>query len=129
MKYLLDTHVLIWIATEPAHLPHATALLVGDRRNEIFFSAVSAFEISTKHRIGKLPGGERILIGFDRLLERLGAVELPVRSRHGVLAGQLEWENRDPFDRLLAAQSVTEDLVLVTSDRGFASVEGLQTIW
>ena len=129
MTYLLDTHVLIWLVSAPERVPERTRLLLVDRRNELLVSAISVFEIATKHRIGKLPGGQRIVADFDSLLQKLGARELPMRSRHGVVAGQLEWHNRDPFDRVLAAQSLTEDVELVTSDAAFASVEGLRTMW
>jgi PIN domain nuclease of toxin-antitoxin system len=129
VKYLLDTHVLIWIASEPARVPEPTRLLLADRRNELLVSAISVFEIATKHRIGKLPGGQRIVADFENQLERLGAKELPIRARHGLIAGQLEWHNRDPFDRLLAAQGIAEDVELVTSDAAFGSVEGLRTVW
>ena len=129
MTYLLDTHVLIWIVSEPERVPEPTRLALADRRNELLYSAISVFEIATKHRIGKLPRGQRILADFESLVERLGAKELPIRARHGLIAGQIDWQNRDPFDRLLAAQSLTEDLEFVTSDAAFASVEGLRTRW
>ena len=127
--YLLDTHALIWMLSEPERIPQPTRQLLADRRNELFYSAISVFEIATKHRIGKLPGAQRILADFDSLVERLGAKDLPIRARHGLIAGQIDWQHRDPFDRLLAAQSLAEDLEFVTSDAAFASVEGLRTRW
>ncbi len=129
VTYLLDTHALIWMLSEPERIPEPTRLLLADRRNELLYSAISVFEIATKHRIGKLPGAQRILADFDNVVGKLGATELPIRARHGLIAGQIDWHNRDPFDRLLAAQSLIEDVELVTSDAAFASVGGLRTRW
>jgi PIN domain nuclease of toxin-antitoxin system len=118
---LLDTHVLLWALAEPERLsPNARALL-SDRRVDVWVSSASAWEIATKHRIGKLPGASRIVSAFPQHLDRLGARALAITAQHAVTAGAWEWDHRDPFDRMLAAQSTLEALPLMTGDPVFAS--------
>ena len=129
MRLLLDTHVLIWLFGNPTRIPAATLNVIRNSANEILVSAVSPFEIATKHRIGKFPEGERVILAYEDHMRVLGASELAITGRHGIVAGQLPWEHRDPFDRILAAQSVTEGLELVTSDAVFGSVSGVRAVW
>jgi PIN domain nuclease of toxin-antitoxin system len=63
------------------------------------------------------------------VLRTLGAKELPITTRHGLVAGQLPWAHRDPFDRILAAQSLIENIPLVTSDAVFSTLGGVRTVW
>jgi PIN domain nuclease of toxin-antitoxin system len=129
MKLLLDTHTLLWALRAPRHLPKAALQAIQAPYNEIYVSAVTSFELATKHRIGKLPGVEALLRTFDDQLRHLSARTLPISSHHALLAGGLAWEHHDPFDRLLAAQSVVEQMPLVTSDSVFTAVEGLTVLW
>lgn len=126
---LLDTHALLWALTDPDRLaPHALAI-VGSRRTDVVVSAASAWEISTKHRLGKLPQGDAIVAGWTRAIARLGGRELGISAEHALLAGRLDWAHRDPFDRVLAAQSMLEGLPLVTMDRAFVGLPGLRLLW
>jgi PIN domain nuclease of toxin-antitoxin system len=93
-----------------------------------FVSAVTAFELSNKYRIGKMDDVQEILQGYERALNDLLATELPVSSRHSLLAGALPGPHRDPFDRLIAAQSVLESLTLVSADPAF-DVLGVRRLW
>ena len=68
-------------------------------------------------------------MAYPDYLRRLGGTELPITSRHAVAAGQLEWLHKDPFDRMLAAQSVLEGLALATADVVFRSISGVQLVW
>lgn len=129
MRYLLDTHTFLWLVSEPGRIPGSTLDLLGDHSHELLVSAVSAFELSTKYRIRKLPEAQRVLLTYGDLVARLGAVELPISSHHGLVAGELAWDHRDPFDRLLAAQGLTESLTLVTADPAFTTLGGLRTVW
>ncbi len=129
MRLLLDTHALIWVLGHADRVPQTATALLDDPANELLVSAVTAFEIATKYRIGKLPEAERVVMLYNDLLSSIGATELPVTSHHGLIAGQLTWDHRDPFDRLLAAQSISEGLPLVTSDPVFSSLGGVRTIW
>ncbi|AXE39059.1 type II toxin-antitoxin system VapC family toxin [Acidipropionibacterium virtanenii] len=129
MTYLLDTHALLWALTDPSRLgPHAHEVLV-NRSSSIVVSAVTAWEIATKHRLGKLPQADALLGAYGRHLDRLGAERLPVSEEHALLAGRLDWAHRDPFDRMLAAQAILESLTLVTADEAFTSLPGITLLW
>jgi len=95
----------------------------------VLVSAVSAWEIATKYRLGKLPGAEMIVTGYTAHLITLRARELPVVSTHALTAGLFAVEHRDPFDRMLAAQAIAEGVSLVTADPMMAVFPGLVTQW
>lgn len=90
---------------------------------------LAAWEVATKNRLGKLPQADVILAGFNRHLDRLGCRQLPVSVRHALRAGALDWDHRDPFDRMLAAQSMIESLPLATSHSAFNGLPGLDIVW
>jgi PIN domain nuclease of toxin-antitoxin system len=129
VTHLLDTHALLWALTDPGRLGAAAAQAIRDPAVPIAVSAVSAWELSTKARLGKLPGVGPLLATYARSLARLGAAELPVTSEHALLAGALEWDHRDPFDRMLAAQAAVEGLTLITREAAFDRVGALRTVW
>lgn len=129
MRYLLDTHALLWALTEPAALGPQATRVIADADQRLVVSAVTAWEISTKHRLGRLPQADGIVSTYTRNLQRLEAVELTITAEHALLAGRLDWDHRDPFDRMLAAQAMTESLTLITKDAAFASLPGIRTIW
>lgn len=114
-RYLLDTHVLLWLATDPAQVP---VRLRDELRTaeSIFVSAASAYEVAQKSRLGRLPHGERLLARWAHLLDGLLAAELALSVGHMREAGELRWDHRDPFDRMLVAQARLEGLLLVTKD-------------
>lgn len=120
-SYLLDTHVLLWLLGDPGRVPEEVRDQLADRSNVLLVSAASALEISTKVRIGKLdaPGLPTTL---GRRVADLGSETLPVTLEHGLLAGSLRWDHRDPFDRLLVAQATLEELVLVTVDSAITAL-------
>ena len=129
MTYLLDTHVMLWALTDPRRLGGTAREVVENRSSRLIVSAVSAWEIATKHRLGKLPQADVLLAGYSKHLDRLGVIRLPVAEDHALLAGRLEWDHRDPFDRMLAAQAMIESLVLITGDPVFADCPGVSTLW
>ena len=97
-------------------MPQVTAKLIQDPRNEVFVSAASVWEIATKSRLGKLTGVEDIVDRPSYYVSELTMVGLPITLDHAGRAGLFEAEHRDPFDRILAAQSQLEDLALVSVD-------------
>lgn len=124
MRLLLDTHALLWWWLDDPRLSRRAHAAIGDEDNEILVSAASAWEISTKARIGKfgdLPDATR---RFSELLAADGFLSLPVTHAHALKAGSWESDHRDPFDRMLAAQSRLEGLPLVTADPALAAYEG-----
>lgn len=129
MRVLLDTHALLWLLTDERRLSPRAAQVLQDRQTSLLVSAASAWELATKHRIGRLPGAEPVLDAYPEHLLRLGAGELAVSGRHALLGGSLAWAHRDPFDRLLAAQAVLESVPLVTRDDVFAEVPGVRVLW
>ena len=129
MRLLLDTHVVLWALRTPDRLPPAAAAAIRDRVNTIHVSAVSAFEVATKARIDELPGIGPILLGWEHYVAQLNAEELPLAARHSLIAGELRWDHRDPFDRLLAGQSAAENMTLVTGDTAFREAVGIRVLW
>ncbi|SDX88435.1 PIN domain nuclease, a component of toxin-antitoxin system (PIN domain) [Modestobacter sp. DSM 44400] len=128
-RLLLDTHALLWMLTEPARLSQSVRELVTTRRTELFASAASAWEIATKRRLGKLPQADLLVHGYEQHLARLGVESLDVTARHSLLAGSLDWQHRDPFDRMIAAQCMLESLSLATADDAFTTLPGVEVLW
>lgn len=128
MRLLLDTHALLWLAHEPEKLTAAAAAALADPRNEIWVSAVSAMEIATKDRRGLLGYRTSLSSRFVPEITAQGFVPLSVTCEHAQRAGNLQGEHKDPWDRLLAAQSQIEDLVLITRDRKIVDF-GVNTLW
>ena len=118
-RALLDTHVLLWTLMEPERLSIKVRKWIEDTGNEIFVSSASAWEISTKYRLGRLPLAESAVRALSAHLQRLGATPLPITIEHALLAGSFQAPHRDPFDRMLAAQALIEGLVLITTDPAF----------
>lgn len=129
MTLLLDTHVLLWALGAPQRIPEGLRERLADRSTTLLVSAASAFEIATKHRLGRLPEATALVHDFDGIVARLGAEPMPISARHAITAGAMDWSHRDPFDRMLAAQTMTDGVELVTADPAFAAVPGLVTRW
>lgn len=128
MRLLLDTHALLWWWADDPQLPDAARTALAADANEVLVSAATAWEIATKQRIGKLPPWPMPPGGFDALVTADGFGHLPVTAAHAWQAGGLAWQHRDPFDRVLAAQTLLEGLTLVTRDPVFAGL-AVPTLW
>jgi PIN domain nuclease of toxin-antitoxin system len=128
MRVLIDTHVLLWALMEPERLSVAAADILSDPSTVLVVSSASAWEIATKHRLGRLNGAHSVVHGYSHHLERLGAEELPIRADHAILAGSLGGEHRDPFDRMLAAQALIETIPIVTGDDAISGL-GAPILW
>lgn len=114
--YLLDTHTLIWWLGETEMLTMGAFDLLSGREIDVFVSAVSAMEISTKFRIGKLAKAAKYAGRIDAVIAEEGFLALPLTAAHADLAGSFRSSNNDPWDRLLAAQAKLENLTLVSND-------------
>lgn len=112
MRLLLDTHVFLWWLSDDARLLPETRAVIADGSNDVLISAVSFAEIAIKRSVGKLQAPSDL---FAALAEE-GFDELPLLARHAALLGDLPFHHRDPFDRMLVAQSLAEGVPLVTYD-------------
>ncbi len=128
MRILLDTHTLLWWLAGDETLPATARAVIADPTNEVFVSAASAWEVATKHRIGKLPGAGPLAVDFGREVEAQGFLALPITLGHGQDAGALTLDHRDPFDRMLIAQALAERMVLVSNETGFDAA-GVVRVW
>lgn len=128
MKLLLDTHALLWWWTDDPQLSPTARALIADEGNIVLVSAASAWEIATKHRLGKLPEAGEAIPRFNELVAADGFEHLPINYLHGLKAGAYAVEHRDPFDRVLAAQAELESAQLVTRDPAFAQF-GTRVVW
>lgn len=115
MRFLLDTHVVLWLIGAPERVPTPIRDQLADPTNDLNVSAISAFEVATKVRIGKLPEFG-LVETWARRVGDIGATELAVSGAHALLAGSMRWAHRDPFDRTLVAQATIESMTLVTVD-------------
>ena len=124
MKLLLDTHLLLWVAEPSKRLSADTRELIDDPDNEPVFSAASIWEVAIKGSLGR-----KEFRADPRLLRRSlldnGYPELLIDSKHAAAVGDLPPIHRDPFDRILVAQSIVEGIVLLTHDPIVAQYGGL----
>jgi PIN domain nuclease of toxin-antitoxin system len=123
VKLLLDTQVLLWAAGQPERLSAAARKLLNDPRNELLFSAASIWEIAIKTTLGREDFRVEPRVLRRGLLDN-GYAELPITSQHAVSIDGLPPLHRDPFDRLLLAQALSEGIALVTGDAQLARYPG-----
>lgn len=119
MRLLLDTHAFLWWVTDDRSLSDAARSAIADESNVICVSVATAWEIATKHRLGKLDKAAGAFERFTELVAADGFALLPVEACHALKAGSYAVSHRDPFDRMLAAQSSLEGMKLVTRDPAF----------
>lgn len=119
MRFLLDTHALIWWLAGDEALGRSAREAIADRHNAIFVSAASAMEVATKFRIGKLAGAALLAQDFEAIVAGQGFAELPISLQHARRAGEMNIAHKDPFDRLLIAQAQAEDMVLLSNEALF----------
>ena len=115
MRLLLDTHLLLWAIADSKRLPTEVRALLEDESNEVYYSAASIWEIAIKASLKRKDFRIDLKLLLSTLPE-MGAVELPVTAAHAAGVGKLPFIHRDPFDRLLIAQSIAEPLILLTND-------------
>jgi PIN domain nuclease of toxin-antitoxin system len=128
-KLLLDTHAMLWTLQDPDKIPGGTLDQITDARTELVVSAASAWEIATTFRLGKLDGAQALVHGYAEHLTRPNARELSITAHHALTAGTLDWDHRDRFDRMIAAQCMLTSIPLVTADRAFANFPGVRVVW
>jgi len=128
LRALLDTHTLIWWMTTDPHLSKPAHALIKNRDNTSLVSAVSAWEIATKVRLGRLPAAADLIRNFVEDLTRERIESLAVTAEHGIRAGLLPGPHQDPFNRMLIAQALAENVPIVSNDRALDGY-GVNRLW
>jgi len=128
VRCLLDTHTLIWWMTTDPHLSSAAGAIIRSKENTTIVSAVSAWEIATKVRLGRLPAAVGLVQDFVSDLQRHRIEILDVTAEHGIRAGLLPGPHKDPFDRMLIAQAIAENIPIVSNDRALDGY-GINRLW
>ena len=123
MNLLLDTHLLIWAASTPERLSSEALSLLQNANYQLYFSAVNLWEITIKRRLGRQDFRLDPSLLYRGLIEN-GYTELAVTSFHCIALEQLPAIHKDPFDRMLVAQAVSEGMLLLTSDSVIAEYPG-----
>jgi PIN domain nuclease of toxin-antitoxin system len=128
VQLLLDTPALLWWLAGDNTLSAPARAAIADEDNAVFVSAASLWEITTKYSLGKLPGLTALVQDVSGAVASQGFLGLPISLRHGQLAGSLPGPHRDPFDRMLIAQAILDNLVLVSDERPFDAY-GIARLW
>lgn len=128
MRLLLDTHALLWWLDGDRRLPPRVRTLLGDGANEVLVSAASVWEITTKARLGKLPGATDVAADVPGCIESQGFVPLPITIHHAQRAGALAGPHRDPFDRMLIVQAQAEGVPIASNEKVFDHY-GVTRLW
>lgn len=125
MTLLLDTHVFLWWIGESDRIPDEVTQVIADPGRLVYVSAASAWEISIKRTLGRIDLRDE---EFAYGIRESGFAELTVTAEHGLAAGALPPHHKDPFDRMLVAQAMVEDVRLVTRDRAIAPYD-VEIVW
>jgi PIN domain nuclease of toxin-antitoxin system len=127
LRILLDTHTALWWLDAPNKLGRIGYSLITDSENEVLISPIVPWEIAIKMNSGKLPPHE-LVTDFLRMIQEQNFTSMAIHPLHTIRAGLLPLHHRDPFDRLLAAQALEQDLPLISADKIFDSY-GVKRIW
>ena len=117
MKILLDTQCWLWWIAAPEKLSQSARRRIADKRNIVYLSAASSWEISIKYSIGKLPLPEPPIQFIPKRLARDAITALPIEIMHALYVSELPHHHKDPFDRILISQSIQEDIPIMTVDK------------
>lgn len=128
MKLLLDTHAFLWWIGDDRRLSRPAREAIADPGSEVWFSVASAWEIAIKTGLGRFEAEAPLGRFLEEQTKRNGFRVLPVLLAHAAGVEALPAHHRDPFDRLLVAQSIAEEMTLVSGDRGFRKY-GLRVLW
>ncbi len=124
MNILLDTSTFLYWSRSDPRIPMKWVEAIVDPANSVYLSAVSAWEVAIKRKLGKLifDGSTLEAATFH------GFTWIDITPTEAEAAGSLEWDHRDPFDRMLAAQALARGLILVTDDSALRSAPGIRTL-
>lgn len=116
VRVLLDTQAVLWATLAPSFLSRKASKIIANSTNQVLVSAASAWEITTKVRLGRLPGAEQLERDFLEVMEGADYALVPITAEVAMRAGRFPSELRDPFDRVIAAQALHEDIPVLSSD-------------
>ena len=128
MKLLLDTHTFLWTSLDESKLSAVAHELIADMENELLLSPASYWEISIKISLGKYRLTESLDHFIGREIERNDLRILPIEPRHAAEVARLPFFHRDPFDRMLVAQSIIEKIPVISADLAF-DLYGIERLW
>ncbi len=128
MQILLDTHAFLWFTRASPELSEKAKELIEDAENDLFLSIASPWETGIKVSTGKLTLGRPADIFFEDRMQRSGIALLPITLAHIACVSTLPMHHRDPFDRMLIAQSLTENIPILSADAAFDPY-GVQRLW
>jgi PIN domain nuclease of toxin-antitoxin system len=128
VSYLLDTHVLIWFVQEPEKISRQVHRIITESDAPKYFSIVSIWEIAIKSSLGKLRL-DATVEEFARAQLRNAYQMLPLDIAHVAQVAKLPLHHRDPFDRMLIAQALSENFTIITADESFRKYRGLKRVW
>lgn len=126
---LLDVHTLLWFDTGPKRLPHTVLSTLRQRERRVYVSSISAWELTIKYRIGKLPEAGPLLNTYYQTLTAYGFLELPFTTAHALKDRELSHSHKDPFGRALVAQALSEQLAIVSADPQLAAFSEVVVVW
>ena len=128
MKYLLDTHAFLWFVSEDNRLSSKAQSIIKNSQNEVYFSAVSAWEISIKIRLGRLTIEEDLEPFIIKQLAENNFQTLSITIFHSIHTSKLPEIHKDPFDRMIIAQSQVEDMHLISRDKNIKKYK-IPVVW
>jgi PIN domain nuclease of toxin-antitoxin system len=128
VKLLLDTQCWLWWFAQPERLNEEVITQIDDESNELWLSVASVWEMGIKVAIGKLPLPEPLDSYISSRMVQLGVRSLSITASHAILASALPLHHRDPFDRMLIAQAIAEDMMLVSADPIFRQYD-VSMLW
>ena len=126
---LIDTHALLWYDSQPHKLPARVRAALTNTNKDVYCSAISLYEIWQKATRGS---AEITIPRVQSLTDNLpsyGFKVLPIHAHHSRLAASLAWDNRDPFDRIIAAQAIVDGMHIVTADKSFSALHQIEVVW
>jgi PIN domain nuclease of toxin-antitoxin system len=129
LKLLLDTHVAVWVTSQPTLVPTAIKTLIADAAHEIFVSSISILEIAIKHKTGRRDAPPMTASEAVHMFEASGYQFLQVTPIHAAIVETLDFHHKDPFDHLLIAQAISEPMYLISNDAMIALYDCPRIPW
>jgi PIN domain nuclease of toxin-antitoxin system len=128
MRYLLDTHVFLWMAADPDKLSPRVRKIVREKNNQLYMSAASGWEIALLEKIDRIKLPDEPQRFIPEAMQRLSVLPIPIGFSTAITAAMLPLIHRDPFDRIIIAEAEKEKMIVITKDKKFVEY-GIQSLW